>query len=59
MFTTLSLLGLALSLPTWKGFTDITNYLPLMNKFKPMNHMGNGGLQSLKVNVSASSPIMS
>ena len=45
--------------PTWKVFTDITNYLPHTKKLKLMNHMGTGGLQSFKVNVRPSSLIMS
>ena len=42
---------LGLTSPTWKVFTDITNYLPHMKKLKLMNHTGTGGLQSFKVNV--------
>ena len=48
-----------LSHPTWKVFTDITNYLTHMKKLKLINHMGTGGLQSFKVNVRPNSLIMS
>ena len=48
-----------ISRPTWKVFTDITNYLTHMKNLKLMNHMGTGGLQSLKVNVRPSSLVLS
>ena len=38
-------------IPPGKFFTDITNYLPHIKKFKLMNHLGTGGLELFKVNV--------
>ena len=42
---------LRLSLCRWNVYAGIMNYLPDITKMKLMKHTGNGGLQSLKVNV--------